>query len=200
MYFSRSLYANTSSSGEMERQWRDMWARRTLANNMEQAMFEQSRASGMQVNAAAIIPRDVYQELDSVTTRIFREDDGDTIMNDMMPMSRAVNIGKIEYKFRRASDSGNAVTSLSGQGVIGLDKAQYSYDGTVIPVHQDGYGREWRELEGQRSEMFDGLIDDQENSVRAVRRKMVDWILDGDTKISGPSGQTWGGIDRKSVV
>lgn len=80
-----------------------------------------------------------------------------------------------------------------------MDKAAYSYDSAIIPVHQDGFGRQWRELAGQRSEGFDGLIDDQENSVYATRKKMVDYIVDGDTSVQF-NGKTWGGLKSDSRV
>ncbi|MGB2063593.1 MAG: major capsid protein [Marinomonas gallaica] len=184
------LFANSASSlRQAQAQFAETQQRRAFANNKEQKMFG---------NAAAVIPRDVYLEFDSVTKKIMRNDEGDTILNDLLGLSRAIDIGKIEYKYRRVSDSGNAVTTLSGQTAITMDKAAYSYDSAIVPVHQDGFGREWRELAGLRSEGFDALIDDQENSVRAVRRQMVDYILDG----SGVTfnGITWSGLRNDSRV
>lgn len=197
MYFSKELYANSASSGRnAEAQWNEVQARRRFFNNAERQL---AAMQGMQTNAAAVIPQDVYREFDAVTKRIMRSDEGDTLLNDLMPLARAINIGKIEYQFRRASDSGNAQTSISGQTTIAMDKAQYSYDKAIIPVHQDGFGRQWRELEGQRSEGFDALVDDQENSVRAVRRQMVDYILDGDAGVVF-NGTSWTGIRNDSRV
>lgn len=195
MYFSKELVAN--AEGHVQRatnaQWNEVVARRRYFNEVEK------QHAAMTGNAAAVIPQDVYREFDNVTKRIMRSDEGDVLLNDLMPLARAINIGKIEYQFRRSSDSGNAQTSLSGQTPILMDKAQYSYDKAIIPVHQDGFGRQWRELEGQRSEGFDGLIDDQENSVRAVRRQMVDYVLDGDANIVF-NGTTWTGLRNDSRV
>lgn len=195
MYFSKELVANAEGVNQRnaQAQWSEVTARRRYFNEMEKMHAQ------MTGNAAAVIPQDVYREFDNVTKRIMRSDEGDVLLNDLMPLARAINIGKIEYQFRRASDSGNAQTSLSGQTPILMDKAQYSYDKAIIPVHQDGFGRQWRELEGQRSEGFDGLIDDQENSVRAVRRQMVDYVLDGDANIVF-NGTTWTGLRNDSRV
>lgn len=197
MYFSKELYANAASSQRnAAKQWQEVQARRRYFNNAERQL---AQMQGMAVNAAAVIPQDVYREFDMVTKRVMRNDEGDTILNDLLPLARAINIGKIEYQFRRASDSGNAKTTISGQTVVTMDKAAYSYDKAIIPIHQDGFGREWRELEGQRSEGFDALVDDQENSVRAVRRQMVDYILDGNSSVVF-NGTSWTGIRNDSRV
>lgn len=193
-YFDKELIAN--AEGHVQRaanaQRQEVAARRKYFNELEK------QHAAMTGNAAAVIPQDVYREFDSITKRLMRNDEGDVLLNDLMPLARSINIGKIEYQFRRSSDSGNAKTTLSGQTPVLMDKAQYSYDKAIIPVHQDGFGREWRELEGQRSEGFDGLIDDQENSVRTTRRQMVDYILDG----SGVTfnGTTWNGLRNDSRV
>lgn len=194
MYFSKELMTNSgaASARNMQAQWKEIEQRRRYANANEQALAK------MAGNAAAIIPRDVYQEMDMVTKKIMRADEGDAILNDLLPLAKGVDIGKIEYKYRQASDSGNAITSLSGQTVVNMDKTQYKYDSAIIPVHQDGFGREWREIAGLRSEGFDALIDDQENSTRAVRRQMVDYILDGSGVTFG--GTSWTGIRNDSRV
>lgn len=197
MYFSKELVGNSQSGqNNMQRQYNEVQARREYFNNAERNF---ARMQGFQPNAAAVIPQDVYREFDNVTKRIMRNDEGDTILNDLLPLARSINIGKIEYQFRRSSDSGNAKTTLSGQGVVTMDKALYSYDKAIVPIHQDAFGREWRELEGQRSEGFDGLIDDQENSTRALRRKYVDYILDGDASVVF-NGTSWLGIRNDSRV
>lgn len=187
-YFANDVnHVHGGSKLNFNKQFDEVVARRKFFTANEQAL---AKMSG---NAAAVIPQDVYREFDNITKRVMRSDEGDTILNDLMPLSRSVNIGKIEYKFRRASDSGNAKTTISGQTPVTMDKAQYSYDQTIIPVHQDAFGREFRELAGQQSEGFDALIDDQENSVKATRRQMVDWILNGDSNLVF-NGTSWTGI------
>lgn len=181
--------ANASSKRQAQAQFKEVQELRIFANQNEQRMFG---------NAAAVIPRDVYLEFDNVTKKVMRNDEGDTLLNDLLPLARAIDIGKIEYKFRRASDSGNAITTVSGQTPATMDKTAYSYDSAIVPVHQDSFGRQWRELAGMRSEGFDGLIDDQENSVRAVRRQMVDYILDGSTVTF--NGIAWTGLRNDSRV
>lgn len=193
----KELFGNSQSSlNNVAKQWAETQGRREYFNNAERAM---AKMQGLDVNAAAVIPRDVYQEFDAVTKEIMRSDEGDVLLNDLLPLARSVDIGKIEYKYRQASDSGNAKTTLSGQSVLTLDKTQYKYDSALVPVHQDAFGREWRELAGQRSEGFDGLIDDQRNSVKAVRRQMVNYIVSGDAGVVF-NGASWGGLKSDSRV
>jgi len=193
----KELFANSQSNlANATKQWHEVQGRREFFNNYERSM---ATMQGMNANAAATIPRDVYVEFDNITKEVMRNDEGDVLLNDLLPLARSVDIGKIEYKYRKASDSGNAKTTLSGQTVVTMDKTQYAYDSAIVPVHQDGFGREWRELAGQRSEGFDGLIDDQRNSVKATRRKMVDYIFNGDTSIEF-NGATWSGLKADSRV
>ncbi len=190
----KGLFANSQSSlANGKKQWGEVQSRREFFNNYEKSL---AKMSG---NAAATIPRDVYIEFDNITKEIMRNDEGDVLLNDLIPLARSVDIGKIEYKYRKASDSGNAKTTLSGQTVVTMDKTQYAYDSAIVPVHQDGFGREWRELAGQRSEGFDALFDDQRNSVKATRRQMVDYIFNGNASIEF-NGATWTGLKSDSRV
>jgi hypothetical protein len=192
-YFDKGLVANNRNIGA---QWNVVQNQRNTFDNFERHL---AMMQGLAVNAAAIIPQDVFREFDNITKKIMRNDEGDVILNDLFPLAKALPVGKIEHQHRQASDSGNAITTISGQVPNSLDKAQYTFEKSIIPVHSDGFGRQWRELEGQRSEGFDGLIDDQENSVRAVRRKFVDYILDGDTGVVF-NGTVWTGIRNDSRV
>lgn len=141
-------------------------------------------AAGIIVNQG-LIPQDVYQEFDNVTVTRFRSDDGDTFLNDLLPLSRSVNIGKLVHKFRRASDAGNTQTSMTGQIGVKMDQVEYLYDGSIIPIHDTGFGRNWREWNAQRSEGFDALIDDQRESVASLRQTLADNFLDGHKDKNG---------------
>jgi len=142
-------------------------------------------------NAPAIIPQDVYREFDNQTITLMREQN-QTLLNDLMPLAKALPVGKIEHVVRQASDSGIVTTSLSGQTPQELDKADYTYDSTIKVIHQTGFGREWMEMEGQRSEGFDGLVDDQANAVRAILDGVVDHIYNG-------ADVTFKGIDAYGI-
>jgi len=143
--------------------------------------------SGFTGNAAAIIPQDVYREFENQTKQLMRANNL-TLMNDLMPLAKSLPVGKVEHIYRRASDSGIVTSSLSGQTPAELDKADYDYDSSIKVIHQTSFGRQWMEMEGQRSEGFDGLIDDQANAVRAMQDKIADHIYNGvDVSFKGTS-------------
>lgn len=135
-------------------------------------------------NEAAVLPRDVAQEFDRQQVELMRANNL-TLLNDLLPLARALPVGKIETIHRRVSDSGSAVRTLTGRTQVLIDKAEFDYDSTIKVVHQDAFGRDWMEMEGQRTEAFDGLIDDQANSNRTVLDSMVDHIFNGATDENG---------------
>lgn len=181
MIFSKSLIKNNRSGLA---QWDEVqYARNAYAAN-ERMHANALRQHGLRVNDG-LIPQDVYQEFDNVTVERFRSDDGDTFLNDLLPLSRSVNIGRLIYKFRRASDAGQTQTSMTGQIGVKFDQVEYSYDGTLIPIHDTGFFRNWREWNAQQAEGFDALVDDQRESVAALRRRLADVFLDGATDADG---------------
>lgn len=181
MIFSKSIIKNSRSG---RAQWNAVvGARRGYAAN-EAIHAAALRAAGLQVNTG-LIPQDVYVEFDNVTVERFRSDDGDTYLNDLLPLSRSVNIGRLIHKFRRASDAGVTQTSMTGQIGVKFDQVEYNYDGTIVPIHDTGFYRNWREWNAQQAEGFDALVDDQRESVAALRRKLADNFLDGHTDADG---------------
>lgn len=157
----------------------------------------QKHIKAMYGNAAAIIPQDVYREFENQTKVIMRAPNL-TLMQDLMPLAKTLPVGKLEHVVRKASDSGIVTSSLGGQVTNQLDKADYDYDSSIKVIHQTGYGREWMEMEGQRSEGFDGLIDDNANAVRAIADKVASHIYDGaDVSFKGVSAY---GIKTSSKV
>lgn len=203
MLLQQSLIGNSRSG---QAQWDEVMRSRNMANNHNQAIMAMARAAGEQgitVNEG-LIPRDVYQEFDNVTVERFRSDDGDTFLNDLLPLSRSVSIGKLVNRFRQASDAGNAQTSMTGQIGVNMDQTEFSYDGSIIPIHDTGYFRNWREFNAMTSEGFDALIDDQRESVATLRRHMVDNFLDGHKDKNGGyikvDGLDWQGMRNDNRV
>jgi hypothetical protein len=140
-------------------------------------------ASQAAANTAAVLPRDAWRDMDATTKTIMTSDEGGPLLNDLLPLVRPVSIGKIVAEYRRRSDSGVSQASISGQLAKNLDKGVYDYDGALVLIHDSGFGREWREVEGQRSEGFDALSDDQSNAVRAVTRGVVSHMVNGVTGV-----------------
>jgi hypothetical protein len=201
MLFQKSIMANSIRAAQ--KQWDELQAMRKAYQVNEGIYAAQMKALGM-VGNEGIIPRDVYQEFDNVTVTRFRSDDGDTFLNDLIPLSKSVNIGKLVHKYRKASDAGLAQTSMTGQTGVKLDSVNYNYDGSIIPIHDIAFGRNFREFNAQRSEGFDALIDDQRECVATLRVKLADNFLDGhkdkDGNLIVVDGLSWGGIRNDSRV
>ena len=197
MLLQREIIGNSRSG---QAQWDEVVRARNAANMQEQ-MF--ANMGQVRVNEG-LIPRDVYQEFDNVTVVRFRSDDGDSFLNDLLPLSRSVNIGKLVHKFRQASDAGNAQTSMTGQIGVKMDQTEFTYDGSIIPVHDTGFFRNWREWNAMTSEGFDALIDDQRESVATIRRHLADNFLDGHKDKQGNylvvDGTQWQGMRNDSRV
>lgn len=197
MLFQKSLIGNSRSARD---QWEEVRQTRLRANAQEK-MFQ---AMGQMKVNEGLIPQDVFQEFDNVTVERFRSDDGDTFLNDLLPLSRSVNIGKLVHKFRQASDAGRVQTSMTGQIGVKMDQVEFTYDGSIVPVHDAGFFRNWREWNAMTSEGFDGLIDDQRETVAAVRRHLADQFLDGHVDVDANNivvdGISWGGMRNDSRV
>lgn len=202
MLFQQSVIGNSRAGAD---QWLEVTRAREMSNVANAVHAELMRTNGqpMAVNAG-LIPRDVYQEFDNVTVERFRSDDGDTFLNDLLPLSRSVSIGKLTHKFRQASDAGNAQTSMTGQIGVKFDQVEYTYDGSIIPIHDTGFTRNWREWNAQTSEGFDSLIDDQRESVATLRQHLADNFMDGHLDKDGNAivldGLSWTGMRNDSRV
>lgn len=172
-YFDEHLVANSRAHAEW---WEDLTVNRAWFHQTEDgfaALF----------NSAAVLPRDAWQELDGITRRVMRADEGQTWMADLMPLAKTVNIGKIVSLNRVSGDAGSVTRSLSGQVPVGMDKVAYDYRGTPVPIFSTAYGREWREWNALQSENFDALADDQEAHTAKIRRDQALYALDGDASI-----------------
>lgn len=157
----------------------EVWGARDHFQDVEAALAPYEIA-----NAAAVLPRDAWLDLDGITRRVMRADEGSVWMNDLMPLAKPVNIGKLVHLNRVSSDAGRVTRSMSGQVPTTLDKVTYDYRGTPVPIFSTGYGREWREWNTLQSENFDALADDQEAHVAKLRRDNALYVLDGDASIA----------------
>lgn len=173
-YFDDQLVANSRPHAA----W---WGELTV--NREHFHVTEDHFAGL-TNAAAILPRDAWLDLDGITRRVMRDDEGQAYMADLMPLAKPVNIGKLVHMTRTSSDAGTVVRSMSGQVPVGMDKVTYDYEGTPVPIFSTAYGREWREWNTLQSENFDALSDDQEAHTAKIRRDMAQFALDGDATIA----------------
>ena len=174
-YFDEALIANHPNQHGIW--WQDLCGDRAWFMANEEAMAQEV------YNSSAVLPRDAWMEMDNVTRRVLRDDEGDVFMRDLMALAKPVNIGKLVHLTRVSTDAGRVVRSMSGQMAIPIDKVTYDYRGTPVPIFQTGYGREWREWNTLQSENFDALSDDQEAHVAAIREDMASYVLDGDVNV-----------------
>lgn len=175
MYLDKKIVANSSNAAAQRQQILNM---RQAFGVREQSFGEQF---GVQYNAAARLPADAYRDFDRTIKRIMAGDEGSNIVN-LLPV-RQLPVGKIVAEYAQASDSGSAQATISGRQAHKLDAAAYAYDGALVLIHDDAFGRPWREVEAMRSEDFDALIDDQANSVRAVARSINNHVINGVTGV-----------------
>lgn len=149
------------------------------ANNLKNAGI------GLAANQAALIPTDAYRQLDQITQRVFKDDEGQGYMTDLMKVSKSLDVGKTAYVYRQASDKKDQVVrSLSGNVTTLKSKTDYSFQGDPVPIFRTDYGRPWRELRTFQSEGFDAMFDDHENAMREIKRDMARYLLTGDTNIN----------------
>jgi hypothetical protein len=185
-YFDQELVANSRPHAEW---WRGVCVLRNLFHHHEvanaAAMADLHTSAGIpRINAASVLPRDAWLELDAITRRVLRNDEGEAYMQDLMPLAKPVNIGKIVHMNRVATQATKAVQrSISGQTPAPLDKTGYDYRGVPVPIFMNAYGREWREWSTLQSENFDALADDQFEFVSHIREDQADFVLNGDTSI-----------------
>jgi len=200
MIFTKPLVVNSKPA---QRQLKERDALRSCFNINEKRFAQEMRAHGLNVNAGRI-PDEVFREFDNVTVERMKLDEGDAFLNDLMPMSRSLPIGKLTFENRRASDAGNVQTSMTGQVGVKFDSVDFSVEGTIIPVHDNGYSRNWREFSANQSEGFDSLIDDQRENVSAHRNHLADTFLDGHLDKNGQNivvdGRSWSGMRNSTKV
>lgn len=183
----KTVAANRNLKGQYDY----LQAHRALHANAEQG-FAGVPLPGMVGNASTPVPYPVYAEMDAQTKAIMLDPNTDVLLNDLLPLARPLNIGKMVHQYRQAGDGGAVTTSMSGLEPIPNDQTGYKYDSAIVPVHQSGYYREWRELAGLQSEGWDALLDDQAAATRTVRQRMANYVLDGLDGLSFKTVNSYG--------
>lgn len=181
LIFDKQAIANSQG---VARQWQGLNDLRKQHDIMQANAFR-SQGANIAVNQSALLPQDAYRELDSITKRVFENDEGQGYMSSLMSIAKSIDIGKTAYVYRRATDKKDLVTrSVSGQTPESLNKTQYTYHGDPVPIFTTGYGREWREQRAFTTEGFDALFDDQYNNMRSLKEDMAIYMLYGDAKVN----------------
>src|SRR5690606_34040249 len=162
-YFDEEFLANSRHHSEW---WEQLCLNREWFHNMEDNFAQLA-------NSAAILPRDAWLDLDDITRRVMRDDEGSVYMNDLMPLAKTVSIGKTAHLYRVSSDAGTVFRSMSGQVPVAIDKVTYDYRGTPVPIFATAYGRVWREWYTLRLEYFEALSAEQVAHTGKIRRVMA---------------------------
>jgi hypothetical protein len=142
---------------------------------------------------AAQTPAEAYREFDATTTIEARSQGEFSTLTKLLQKARSVSIGKEVFEHRKASKAGNGQTSMSGQVGIKMDHVDYKYAGTVVPIHDIGFGRTWREVESMRAEGFDALVDDSRECELSLMERLESYLWNGDAKMV-VKGRSWLGI------
>lgn len=146
---------------------------------------------GLQVNALPDLDEKAWLDLDNQTVQLIGQE-SDPLFNDVMALSRSVSIGKLVAAYKRIGAMDVGDTSLTGQTTKLMGDLATDYDGIVIPIHQKSFGKQWRELEGQRSIGSDDVADLQAASVREVIRLMTVNMIDGNPLINYQGANSYG--------
>ena len=186
LFLDKKIVTNSSNA---KAQFNQIVANRRMFENREDAIVAEAVRSGIIANSGRL-PQDTYREFDRTIKRVMAGDEGSSVVN-MLPTT-SIPIGKIVAEYGQATDSGSAQASISGRQAHKLDRAAYEYDNALVLIHDDAFGRQWREVEAMRSEGFDGLQDDQSNCVRAVQRSINNHVFNGVADQSYKGAQAYG--------
>lgn len=165
--------------------------------------FDGSSGSYAVTNAVDDIKR-LYKTQDQVVIKEFEPNTEFALLNDLMPLSRSVKLEESVYEYAQTGGGGNAHTSMSGQVGALLNATAFNFDGTMVPIHDTGFKFTWRDPIFNKGSALQSLSDSQENSVKIIRRKYVDYIFDGFKDEEGNyiafDGKTWKGLKADSRV
>ncbi len=159
---------------------------------------------GQIVGNAGARPQQLYQEWDTQTVTQFRLDEGDNILNRLMPLARSLPIGRTILANTRSSDAGVFAQSMTGEAVSVYDNVDYDSDKALVPINQNGFKRNWREGEQLSLEAFDDATIQQMEAVRTHRQGIIgsfmDGHLDGNGQFIVEDGVSWQGVRNDSRV
>lgn len=198
-YFSTKKATET---GNLEANQAQFGALSLERNSSAQAVADFiSRARNVPVLDAANAVDDIkrlYKAYDQTVLAEFQPNTEFTLLNDLMGLSRSVRIDESVYEYARKGGGGVAHTSMSGQVGALLEASAYSFDGTMVPIHDTGFKFTWRDPIFGKGSALASLSDAQKDSVDTVRRKYLDFIWNGFRDAAGNfigfDGKTFKGL------
>jgi len=210
MIFDNQLVANNAiSRAAMNTQYKELGKHRSF-NLKKDALgedFQQLFGNAMKevfgLNAGSK-PGQLFQEWDNQIVSEFRLDEGDVILNDLLPLSRMLPFGRTVLKNARSSDSGEFQQSMMGEHESYYDAIDYDTDGTLVPVGSNGFKRNKREADQMSLEDFADLNELRAQNVRTHRQGVIGSFMDGHRNKQGQliseGGLTWAGVRADSRV
>lgn len=150
--FSKSIGEKTGNLAVNQAQWRALEIERNAsaqaaADFLARTQFRGDAENAPYLDAVNAVDdiRRLYRAFDTTVLQQFEPNTEFTLLNDLMPLSRSVRNEQSRYDYARTGGRGWAHTSMSGQVGAALDARSYSFDGTMVPIHDSGFKFEWRD-------------------------------------------------------
>lgn len=199
--FSKALAEKTNNLEANTHQFQRLQAERNASAQAVADLIGRSRHGENYrldaVNAVDDIRR-LYRAYDQTVLAQFESNTEFVLLDDLMPLSRSVRLEESVYEYARTGGRGWAHTSMSGQIGAALDARQYTFDGTMVPIHDSGFKFTFRDPVFLKGSALNSLADSQQGSVDDVRRQFVNYMYNGFRDSEGNfvtyDGKTWKGF------
>lgn len=199
--FGLSTIANGADQRIAQQQWKELQANRQASVDvMKEIAVNSNFLNGREtVKNMNLKIGEMYRELDGEVTMSPKAVGNQATLQRLLSKAQPVNIGKKVIEHRRVSEAGKAGMSMSGQTGIIIDHTDSNYQAAIVPIFDAGYGRDWRDVEGQRSEMFDALTEDSIETEYTILERANTYLWDGNAEME-VKGNTWGGLKADSSI
>ncbi|WP_086114305.1 major capsid protein, partial [Xenorhabdus beddingii] len=203
LVFSKSIGEKTGNLAVNQFQFRELETARNASAQAAADFIWRTRGVSedlRRLDAANAVQdiRLLYKSFDQTVIKQFEPNTEFNLLNDLMPLSRSVRLEESVYEYARTGGKGWAHTSMSGQIGAALDARAYSFDGTMVPIHDSGFKFEWRDPIFNKGSALASLADAQQGSVDSVRRQYVDFVFNGFRDSEGNfikfDDKTWKGL------
>jgi hypothetical protein len=190
--FNEALYSNNANASRI------MTQQKRIVMDLRNAGHEAHSTMLTSTNAART-PAEAYREMDS-TTKIEQVPAGEfALLSRILTKAKPVNLGRKLYEYRKSSDMNQGQSSLSGTIGTKGDKVDYSYAGTVVPIHDKGFNIDWRDHLAMQAEGFDELVDYAREAERGLMSTKNKYLFNGDASLSF-KGASWLGLRNDPTV
>ena len=199
--FGLSPIANGQDQRNAKAQWLELQTNRQASFDVMKDIAIQSGFLAPNASAKNVQLKigEMYRELDGDVTMEPKAVGNQATLQRLLSKAQPVNIGKKVVEHRRVGEAGKAGRSMSGQTGIVIDHTDSNYQAAIVPIFDGGYGRDWRDVEAQRSEMFDALSEDSIEVEYTVLEDVNSYLWNGDAELE-VKGNTWGGIKGDSTI